>query len=53
MIACASKKTEASKWQNEKRREREEREEKDKRCSKEPAAVMARCDLRDKAIRVR
>lgn len=51
MIACASKKTEASKWQNEKRRM--EREEKDKKCSKEPAAVIARCDLRDKPIRVR
>lgn len=42
---------EVAKWK--KRMEREEREEKDKRCSKEPAAVMARCDLRDKPIRVR
>lgn len=42
---------EVAKWKR--RMEREEREEKDKRCSKEPAAVMARCDLRDKPIRVR
>lgn len=42
---------EVAKWKR--RMEIEESEEKDKRCSKEPAAVMARCDLRDKPIRVR